>query len=234
MIGTLRFAFHDYVRSYRYVAPLLAFMTFLIFVYTVVPNPVMPSYSMTVSLTFLIAAWLGFGFVDAEDETQQLVGVLYAGGWITYFVGRWLLMLGVGACLTIFATFYPILFNKFDRQPGVEEVLSALAGHMGMALLGVGIAYLFTCRLVGKLNYAITGLVLVLSLSFAAGGIRESLPEGLSFIAYLLPPVFSLIDVFNRYETASMAEAAYALLAPPLYSLILLLVYLRLMKRKML
>ncbi|MFB9276801.1 hypothetical protein ACFQMJ_30655 [Cohnella cellulosilytica] len=230
MIGMMRYAFRDYARSYRYVGPLLAFAIFLVFIYGVVPNPVMPSYSLTVSLTFLTAAWLGFGFVDAEDETQQLVGVLHSGGWMAYHVGRWLLMAGACGLLTLVATFYPIVLEKFDRQPGVGEILAGLAGHMGLALLGVGISYLFTCKLIGKLNYAIIGLVLALSLSFAAGGIRDSLPESAGFVVHLLPPVFSLIDVFNRYETVSTAEAAFALLAPPIYSLILGVVYLRLMK----
>jgi len=232
MMGMTRFAFWDYARSYRYVAPLLAFTIFLVFIYGVVPNPVMPSYSLTVSLTFLIAAWLGFGFVDAEDETQQLVGVLHSGGWVTYHVGRWLLMAGACGLLTLVATFYPIVLEKFDRQPGVGEVLAGLAGHMGLALLGVGISYLFTCKLIGKLNYAIIGLVLALSISFAAGGIRDSLPESMSFVVHVLPPVFSLIDVFNHYETVSTAEAVLALLAPPMYSLVLGIVYLRLMKTR--
>jgi len=234
MIGTMRFAFRDYARSYRYVAPLLAFAIFLVFIYGVVPNPVMPSYSLTVSLTFLISAWLGFGFVDAEDETQQLLGVLHTGNWTAYHVGRWLLMLGFSALLTVSATFYPIMFGKFDKQPGAGEVLAALAGHMGLALLGVGLSYLFTSKLIGKLNYAIIGLVLALSISFAAGGIRDSLPDSASFIVYLLPPVFPLINVFNRYETVSSAETAFALLAPLLYSFVLLIVYLRLVKKRML
>jgi len=231
MMGILGSAFRDYARSYRYAAPLLVYAILILFIYGIVPNPVMPSYSLTASLLFLVAAWLGFGYVDAEDETQRLVGILHSGGWIKYELARGLLPLIVCAILAAATTAYPILFDKFDRVPDTWEIVSGFVGHAGLAVLGIAISYLFTHRLVPKLGFAISGLFLSATLSFAETGIREALPEQAGGLIRLLPPVFPLIEAFNRYETVGNAHKAAVLLGPFLYALALFGVYLGLMIR---
>jgi hypothetical protein len=217
MLGIMAFSFRDYVRSYRYIGPMLVFGLALFFIYNVVPNPVMPSYSLTAALLFLIASWLGFGYVDAQDETQHMIGMLHAGGRTRYDIGRTAVMVVWTAVMSVITVVYPILLGKFDRDPSIGEALSSLLGHAGMGMLGIAVSCLFTYRLISKLSYAIIGLMLVSALSLAAGGIAEALPGSLAWLSWLLPPVFPLIDAFDRYEKLTLAYRTAVLIAPWVY-----------------
>ncbi|MFC4601537.1 hypothetical protein [Cohnella hongkongensis] len=233
MIGLMRFAFKDYVRSYRYVAPMICYALVLGFIYGVAPNPVMPSYSLTASFMFVVSVWLAFGYVDAERETQQIVGVLHAGNLYKYYLGRALPLVLIVAALSLATTVYPILLARFDRQPGAGEMLAAYVAHLGLSLLGMALSYLFTNKLVRKLSEAVIGLILVVAVSLAGGGIREALPDSVRFLASLLPPVFPLIDALNEYHDFRPMDKAIVLLAPYGYSAVLFCIFLRLMgKRK--
>jgi ABC-type transport system involved in cytochrome c biogenesis permease component len=211
---------------------MLFFGIALFFIYSVVPNPVMPSYSLTATLTFLFAAWLGFGYVDAEDVTQQMIGSLHAGGQTKYYAARASVIAFWTVCLSVVAVAYPILFDKFDRQPETGEALAALIGHAGLGMVGAAVSYLFTSKLVPKLSYAIIGLLLTVALSLAAGGIADALPGSLAGLIWLLPPVFPLMDAFNRHEEISAGYQSIVLAAPWAYAGILFGLFLKLMDRK--
>lgn len=227
MIGIMKFAFRDYVRTYRYIGPLLVYVLALLFIYSVVPNPVMPSYSLTASLLFAIATWLGFGYVDAEDATQQQIGMLHAGSPVKYYVCKLAVMLAAALILAAITTAYPIAFAKFDRQPALGEAMSAFVGHAGLAALGIVVSFLFTYRLVRKLSHAVVGLFLTVALSFASGGIGNALPDAIRFVVWLLPPVFPVMDAFNRYEEFSAFRIVIVLLAPWAYMSAIYVVFLR-------
>ena len=232
MLGIMAFSFTHYVRTYKYLGPMLLFGIALFFIYSVVPNPVMPSYSLTATLTFLVASWLGFGYVDAEDETQQMIGTLHAGGQTKYYAARAAVIAVWIACLAVIAVAYPILFGKFDRRPETAEALISLSGHAGLGMLGAAVSYLFTCKLVRKLSYAVIGLLLVAAVSLAAGGISDALPDPLTGLVWLLPPVFPLMDAFNRYGEMTNGYQSIVLATPWLYSAALFGLFLKLMYRK--
>ncbi|WP_372634059.1 hypothetical protein [Cohnella sp.] len=232
MLGIMAFSFKHYVRTYKYLGPMLLFGIALIFIYSVVPNPVMPSYSLTATLTFLVASWLGFGYVDAEDETQQMIGALHAGGQTKYVAVRAAVIAVWISGLAVIAVAYPILFDKFDRRPEIGEALISLIGHAGLGVLGAAVSYWFTCRLIRKLSYSLIGLLLVAVLSLAAAGISEALPDPLKGLVWLLPPVFPLMDAFNRYGAMPNDCKSIALAAPWLYASVLFALFLRLINRK--
>jgi hypothetical protein len=233
MIAAMAFSFRYYVRSYRYVAPLLIYGFFVFFIYYVVPNPVMPSYSFTSALLFLISTWLGFGFIDLEDDTQQAISVLHVGSVNKYYLAKMLVLLAIVIGLSAFTTVYPILLDKFVRQPTGIEAFVALMSHVLLAWLGITISFLFTNKLIRALSHAILGLFLVVAFAMSGAGIENALPDLLRVLIWLIPPVFRVMDSLNNYETASFGEVSIALLSTLLYSLIIAWIFLRMMKRKL-
>lgn len=233
MRAAIGYSFRYYVRSYRYVAPLLLFGLILFFIYSVVPNPVMPSYSLTSTVMFVIAAWLGFGYVDAEDDAQQLITAMHVGSATRYYLSKLMVLILLTFILSLICVIYPIAFDKFVKQPSLREFVVASLSHGVLSLLGISISVLFTNKLVRKLSYAILGIFLVIALSLAGAGIEKALPHSVSGLTWLLPPLFRTMDMLNQFEKASTSVILSSLVAPLFYSGILIWLFLAMMKKRL-
>ncbi|QMV41580.1 hypothetical protein [Cohnella cholangitidis] len=231
MRATMGFSLRYYTRSYRYVAPLLIFGLSLYFIYSVVPNPVMPSYSFTATLLFVVSAWLSFSYIDVEDETQQQITVMHIGNLSKYYISKLLVMVIIVSALSIMCVLYPIAFDKFVRQPNAAEIVVSIISHVSLSLLGMSVSLLFTNKLVQKLGYAILGLFMVIALSLAGAGIESALPEAVRPMAWVIPPISHTMEMLNHYEEATYGEITISLLAPLIYSLLLFWVFLVKMKK---
>ncbi|RUS44258.1 hypothetical protein [Cohnella sp. AR92] len=233
MIALIRYFSAYYLRSYRHLLPVCAYVGIIVWVYSVVPNPVMDSYAFTSLLLFFVSAWIGYGFVDLEHEAQRLVTYSRAGSMARYCGAQYLFMMMIAAAFSLLATVYPILFDKFDRTPTLEEALVAAGAHLVLASLGIACAMWFSEKMVASRMTAILGLLLTLAISAGAMGIAEQLPSGAKGILWLLPPVSRVTDVFINYEDSSSIWIVFVLLLPALYSGVLLWGYIRVAKAKM-
>ncbi|WP_239619168.1 hypothetical protein [Cohnella mopanensis] len=233
MTATMAYSLQYYLRSYRYVAPLLIFSLTLFFIYSIVPNPVMPSYSLTSTFLFVVSAWLAFGYIDVEDGTQQQITVMHTGSLSKYYYGKLLVIVIIVNILSIICVLYPILFNKFDRQPSLSEWVIALLSHSILSILGIALSILFTNKWVQKLSYAILGIFLAIALSLAGAGIENSSPHSIKALSWLIPPVFRTMDMLNNYEETAYSGVVVSLISPLVYSGLLFWLFLIKMKRKL-
>lgn len=232
-MAAFAFSLRYYLRSYRYAAPLLVYGWAVHFIYGIVPNPIMPSYALTTALLFAIMAWLAFGFVDAEDETQQMLSALHLRGISRYYASKFAVMALFAVFLSVVATAYPAIFDKMSRTPTAIELALASLGHVASALLGAAIGAMFTSKLMRKLLYAVPGLFLAVALGFAGSGIQHELPPAFHFAVWLLPPVFRIVEAFDRYETGSAAGALLWLLWTLVYGTAIFGLFLALMRKRL-
>jgi len=229
----LRYHHTIWIRSYRFLPPVLVYASAILWVYTTVPNPVMESYAFTSALLFAVSAWLAFGFIDAEPAVQQAVTALHARSLLRAGAAKLLYLFLFNVPLACFAVAYPVVFDKLTRSPSAAEALYALAAHLSLALLGLSAAALFSSRFVPRLSTSFPGLLAVIALSLATEGLRGALPEGIGFAVWLLPPAGLVIRSINGYaQTGSGAALAAALVWASLYGTLLALLYLLLSRRK--
>lgn len=233
MIAAISYLFRYYFRSYRYVAPLMVFVTVVIFIYGIVPNPVLSSFGFTSTALFLASAWLCFAYIDVEDHTQQMITVLHMGSVTKYYAAKLSVMALIGTALAVSTTIYPILFDKFVHQPTATEFVVGLVSHLLLSYLGIAIAALFTSKLIRKLNYSILGLFLMMSLSLAGMGISDRLPDGLSFLTWIIPPLNLILEMLNQDESIEIYEAVVAFSATLIYVSALQLIFFRWMKKRL-
>lgn len=199
---------------------MIAYVGFLLFIYTISPNPVMESYAFSSVWLFIVSAWIVWGFADLEPETQQSVTALHAGSAVAYHLSKLLLMGAVGMLLASFAVMYPALAGKLERWPAPEEWLAAACVHIAMFLLGMGIALWFTDRGFGRTAASLPALIGVLVLSLASAKAIAPLPDSMAFVRWLLPPAGILSEVLTQLEhdkawltiSALMYALAYAVL----------------------
>lgn len=210
MSAAMGYMLRYYWRSYRFVAPLVLYVGTVFFVYSIVPNPVLSSYGFTSTVLCLVSAWLTFTYIDVEDAAQQIVTALHLGGTGKYYAAKLLLLAFIGATLSIGATAYPILFRKFAEEPTVEQSAIGLLSHVLLSVLGIAIGAMFTSKFVRKLNVAILGLLLALALATAGQGLANALPDKLSFVAWLIPPLFRVMEKLNGDTPISLADISGA------------------------
>jgi len=233
MTALFRYLFVYYARSHRYLAPFLAYVGAILFIYSQVPNPVMDSYAFTAMWTFVIAAWLSYGFIDLEHEAQRFVTIVHSRSIAKYDAVKFSILGTATALLSLFAVVYPIVFDKFDRTPEAPEVGIALLAHLVLAWLGIACAAFFTERWMASRPFALLGLLLVITLSLGGKGLEEKLPEALRFAMWLVPPVFRISDLLVRFGEVPAGRMALLLGYSVVYLAALVAAYIRLSSRRL-
>jgi hypothetical protein len=207
----------DFFRSFRYFVPSIFFLIFVVWMYTVIPTPVMPSYSTTAIILYMFSAWLTMNFLTSEPIVQQQITALQIRSKLRYAWSRIIAVWMITAVFTIFTVIYPIIIGAFDQQALMIQIIIALYGHLLLALLGILSACIFHCVFRTKFIYTFGGLLLCLAVSVAAGGIANRLPEHFAFVIWLLPPAGELMYGLTNYNELSISKSLLYLGYPLLY-----------------
>lgn len=231
MMALARYLFVYYMRSYRYLAPMLAFFGGIIFLYSEVPSPVMDSYAFTSMWLFVISAWLANGFVNLEHESQRFVTVIYTRNVTYYYAIKLLLLKMLCIVLALFATAYPIVFDKFDRTPSVAEAVIAWLCHVVIAALGIACALFFSDKRLSRKALSLLGLLAVLALSLAGQGLINQLPDSLDWIVWIVPPAYRIADLLIRFHELQAGTIFRFLLYATAYSALLAAAFVRVSRR---
>lgn len=234
MISLLSFFHTCFMRSYRYGPATFVYILGIIFVYSVVPNPVMESYAFSAAFLFVVSVVLCYTIIDIESPNQESVTMLHIGSLIKLYLCKLLYSWIFTLPLALFAVFFPAIFNKFERNPTLEELAMSLLYHVSLSWLAVSLACWFSSKFIRSRVLSFLMISAVVSLAFAVRGISNALPEGLKKIALVLPPLDRVIDVLNNYSIATQYTKLMAVLASLLYGAILCALFLMVIhKRKL-
>ncbi|MGZ9585657.1 hypothetical protein [Paenibacillus marinisediminis] len=223
----------NYARSNRYFPPCALFLMWVMFQYSIQPNPILDSLTVTAVLLLFISAWVNYSFFETEDSVQEHITILQIGSVKKYLLCKIAASLLVSFLLSLFAVLYPLLFNKLDGEVTISNLSMGWIAHMEFALLGTAIAALFNSRLVANTGTALGCIIIILIVSLGQGAILHLLPSGWSFIQWLLPPVYPIVQYMANMETYSSLQGLFFFVYPLLYAVILIVVYARLMKNRM-
>ncbi|WP_151735320.1 hypothetical protein [Paenibacillus tengchongensis] len=229
MLSILFYYHRYYLRSYRYTAPLTVFLIAMFFLYGVVPNPVMDSYAASATLLFLIAAWLCYGFVDLEDDTQQVITFLHSGKLALLYTAKLIYVWLFTVPLSVFAIVYPIIFDKFAYTPSLRQALTALGCHQLAALLGITLAAWFNAKLFRTGLISFLSLCTVLAVALGGQGIINRTFPAMSWV---IPPYPAIMYVLNDHPQAELAAPPQGIWYLALYIIMLAVSYLWVMSRR--
>lgn len=217
MIALLRYNHAYFLASYRYAAPFFIYLAAIVFIYSVVPNPVMGSYSFSSSLLFIIAVALSAIMMDLEAKNNEWITAIHARHVTKVYVAKLLYSWLCTIPLAIFAIIYPILFHKFDRAPYVSELMMSAFYHLVLSFLGVTLACWFCSKLVASRLWSFLCLTLVVVISLSGKGIEALIPEGGRGIMFLLPPLYRTMEIVLNYENEAITNRIVAILLPLIY-----------------
>lgn len=206
MISLLSYLHTCFMRSYRYGPATFVFFMGIIFVYSVVPNPVMASYAFSTTFIFIISAVLCYTLIDMETTNQESVTVLHSGSLIKLYVAKLLYCWLFTIPLALYAVSFPAIFQKFDRNPSIEELGMALIYHMVSSWLGVALACWFSSKFIRSRVMSFLMLSVLIVITLSVQGIENVLPDGFKPMIFLLPPLGSTIEVLVHYDARNLIQ----------------------------
>ncbi|MFD2628567.1 hypothetical protein [Oceanobacillus kapialis] len=225
MIALAYYLFKDYLRSFLYVPPVTLFFLWTIVAYTYVPNPVFSSYAVSCAVLYFITAWITVTLINKEETTQLNITAVHAGSIVAVLIGKLLVVIIIVNCLTILAVFYPILIGAFNRSVTIWDVMVAILVHVLISLLSIAISLYFTKIWNKRTRSTWLLLVLILVISLAKGGIVNSLPDSLSFITWVIPPSFTIMEMLPEDAVLLNASLLFNTLYIVSYAILLFAIF---------
>lgn len=214
MISLLSYLHTCFMRSYRYGPATFVFFMGIIFVYSVVPNPVMASYAFSTTFIFIISIVICYTLIDMETTNQESVTVLHSGGLVKLYVAKLLYCWLFTIPLALYAVSFPAIFQKFDRNPSVEELGMALIYHSVSSWLGVALACWFSSKFIRSRVMSFLMLSVLIVITLSVQGIEHVLPDVFKPMIYLLPPLSSTIDLLINYDAQSLFKKLLVTIIP--------------------
>ncbi len=233
MVSYLPYVFRYYVRSYRYIAPLILFLIAVSMFYKDPTNQVLSSLSFGNFIIFLACVWLANGYIELEDETQQQITILHMGSVQKYFRAKLLFISLVATAVAVYAYLYPFVLRVFTAGITPVELCIGFSASVSTALLGVSVGIFFNSRLIAKKSRGILLLFMVTVLSLAGRSIEGQLPQAVRFVGLIFPPVSQTVFVVGNWLSVSGYDRVAGLVWPYVYSFVCMGLYLKLSQRKL-
>ncbi|MHC1786457.1 MAG: hypothetical protein AB9880_05310 [Christensenellales bacterium] len=191
-----------YLKTGKVILPLLALLAFLLAFYSVGPVDIVSSTVLSALALSLISAWTGISFSRSEEPVVSQLIQLKLGSHMHQTASHALLLLAFGAAASALSTAWPLLKHaaiggKFFRPAiGAADVAGMLSLFFSVSVMGAAYGCLFHPRILRDTRAAwlisLTGCLL----GTFSGAITLQIPA-FSYIAPLLPPIYSLITRFN-------------------------------------
>lgn len=168
MTALVRYTLHDFVRSHRFLPPLIVFAMVFAVLYAVHPTPVLSSYGATALSMYPLGAWCTAVLLGAEDPVQRQVTIVSSGGPVRSHLAK---MLGAGLLMSpliLIALLVPPALGLLDL-PEHQTILPylglGLLAHGVAALTGIALGLVWSPPVVRRAGYTFGGILLCLVLS---------------------------------------------------------------------
>jgi hypothetical protein len=152
--GLVRYSASDLLRSQRWVAPVLAFLT-VEAVIAAGNGTVMPTYAVSAVALLFVTTWLTVVALNVEDPVQEAVTGVVAGSHARPRVAKLLVAFFFGAALGAVAVVTaPLVSTDGVRAANLGAGVGA---HLLTALAGVAVGALCSRPIVARTAWAVVG-----------------------------------------------------------------------------
>ncbi|MCL2215715.1 MAG: hypothetical protein FWB91_01715 [Defluviitaleaceae bacterium] len=182
-----------YLRTPKYLPPLLLFAAFFAINYQVSPVGIWSNLHIVSIAVFILANWIGASLIDSEDVTQQFITRLHVQNERLFHGAKIASALIFAAPLYILIALYPMVAGLFPRSLLFGEILVYFIVLFLMSLLGVSIGIFFNSYFLNKEMKVLAHLIVVLITAIPLNVVFED-NLLVVYLYYLLPPVNFLAD----------------------------------------
>jgi len=193
IISLIKYNISYYVKTAKYLPPLIFYMAFLGINYQTAPIGVWSNLHTTTIAIFIFASWIGSSFINSEDKTQQYITRLHVKNETIYYLAK------IASIIVFMIPFYaitmliPLVQGSFIRNVLFIEMMVYIVMYFLIGLLGVALGVLFNRDLIST-EPAILAQILIVTIIILPFNVMFE--EHLMIVTayHLLPPVNFLAE----------------------------------------
>jgi hypothetical protein len=152
-----RYLLADYVRSRRFVAPLLLLAVGVALFYSQPGMPVLSTAGACAAYLFPIQCWVALSFLNAQSASDRYVLAATVGG-RRFVVGRLLAAGALAAFSSVLALGYPLVSGAYERTPHLNEIGLILSANLIATVSGTALSALFAQPIVQSRAVSVFGI----------------------------------------------------------------------------
>lgn len=224
MKAHLKYYYKVLVNSHKYIAPTLFFIITIMSTYLATMERIFNGFQVSAIFMYITAIWVTYNFNEIEDTTQKQLVLLNTNNENKYYTMRICFLLIYVLALNLISIIFPILIGSFKENIQIIDILIGFLMQAVIGFLGIAVANLFESKILKDRKAALMILLLVMVLSCIQGLVIDDIPA-IKYVMFVLPPAYYV------YQTEGI-ELLISLGGALLYSLILIIVYVKLSIKK--
>jgi len=206
MLSLMKYNISYYIKSARYLPPVLIFAAFLSINYQTMPIDIWSNLHLTSIAVYILSSCVAASFINSEDKTQQYITRLHVKNETTYHLSK------IASIIIFLIPFYlltvliPTVFGYFARDILFSEILIYMAVYFLVSLLGISVGIFFNDTLFSAELAALAHIVTILVVAIPFDVIFADNPI-VVYANHLLPPTNFLADrLHNLGEGAFLID----------------------------
>ncbi|MCH7323281.1 ABC transporter permease [Solibacillus sp. MA9] len=192
MSAFIRYQLISFVRSLKFIPPVVIFFVWVFILYAYKNVPILSSYAASSIAMYLIMTWITMAIFTMDEESEKHILISHLKRKVSYLFGKWLTILVVMIPLLLFAIFFPIITESFKGNMSIKLYAYAFYSHLVFMSFGILVGTLFSATKISTKKYAWLSSVLIIVVSLASKSIIE-ISLFFKWILWVFPPVFKVI-----------------------------------------
>ena len=132
-----------YAKTLKFITPCLVFIAWHLSIHSQIPIPIWNQYHLAALTIFVFSNWIGTGFINSEDRTQQFITRLHTKNETVYHISKIVTILFLMMPFYAVMIFYPIIFGFFVRDLLFTEIIAVVIIHFLFSLMGASMCVFF-------------------------------------------------------------------------------------------
>lgn len=238
LLSLLRFQLRNFLKSNKFIVPLVVFLAYQAMAYSIIPVDVLPSFTLSATVSFLVMVWLGFSFNEAEAAITEQILFIKVKRKSFISISKVLVMLIFGSFLAVLGTMYPLVLNiihngkAFTRMVVFTDVVYSLMLHMIYSLVGSLIGLIFHGRIIKKRKEALLIVIFIALITLIKGSLEQDIPI-IRMVSWLFPPIYSVSTAGTTSDYLNIRELIIPLSFIIVYLGAEVIIYIKLTKYKL-
>ncbi|ATP40772.1 hypothetical protein CSE16_12325 [Solibacillus sp. R5-41] len=193
MSAFIRYQLISFVRSLKFIPPVVIFLVWVFILYAYKNVPILSSYAASSIAMYIIMTWITMAIFTLDEESEKHILISHLKRKVSYLFGKWLTILVVMIPLLLFAIFFPIITESFKGNMSIKLYAYAFYSHLAFMTFGILVGTLFSATKFATKKYAWLSSVFIIVVSLASKSIIE-ISLFFKWFLWVFPPVFKVIE----------------------------------------
>lgn len=193
MSAFIRYQLISFVRSLKFIPPVVIFCAWVFILYAYKNVPILSSYAVSSIAMYLTMTWITMSVFTLDEESEKHILMSHLRRKVSYLLGKWLTILVIMIPLLLFAVFFPIITESFRGNMSIKLYIFTFYSHLVFLAFGILVGTLFSATKLATKKYAWLSSVFIIVVSLSSKSIIEMMAFS-KWILWIFPPVFKVIE----------------------------------------